>query len=256
MVVEWWFNSGYPGMEPHHPNNSCSTFPQTEDVFIEISFNSFYKCIKHTSATIKNQTNFPSVFNLSVFTDKRFLWLNLHLSKIPPGKNNRCTTNERLDFSSLRGLNVFHIVGLWMDAGNAVTSLCFPNFQNEVLAAVDAGAVDFSTVPTMLRFPRTGREASLLSWWTQCVRLASTQTLWKCVFLTGNHVIFFLGTGCYTNPCPFFPILSNYIFCQVKTNMQMRTMTSDVLAKWMKWFRNVVSKKIQANLKVKRWRSK
>lgn len=52
-----------------------------------------------------------------------------------------------------------------MDAGNAVTPLCFPNFQNEVLAladasAVDASAVDSSAVPTLLRFPRAGRETS------------------------------------------------------------------------------------------------
>lgn len=32
-----------------------------------------------------------------------------------------------------------------MDAGNAVTPLCFPNFHSEVLALVDASVVDFRT---------------------------------------------------------------------------------------------------------------
>lgn len=45
-----------------------------------------------------------------------------------------------------------------MDAGNAVTPLCFPNFQNEVLALADASAVDSRAVPTLLRFPLAGRE--------------------------------------------------------------------------------------------------
>lgn len=45
-----------------------------------------------------------------------------------------------------------------MDAGNAVTPLCSPNFQNEVLAPADASAVDSSAVPTLLRFPLAGRE--------------------------------------------------------------------------------------------------
>lgn len=54
-----------------------------------------------------------------------------------------------------------------MDAGNAVTPICFPNFQNEVLAPADASAVDSSTVLTLLRFPLTGRETpgvSTLTW--------------------------------------------------------------------------------------------
>lgn len=57
-----------------------------------------------------------------------------------------------------------------MDAGNAVTPLSFPNFQIEVLALVDASAVDSSAVPTLLRFPLAGRETlavSALSCWTQ-----------------------------------------------------------------------------------------
>lgn len=46
-----------------------------------------------------------------------------------------------------------------MDAGNAVTPLCFPNFQNEVLALADASAVNSSAVPTLLRFRFAGTEA-------------------------------------------------------------------------------------------------
>lgn len=64
-----------------------------------------------------------------------------------------------------------------MDAGNAVTPLCFPNFQNEVLALADASAVDSSAVPTLLRFPLAGRETSGVSAlsgfrWTQYFPLA------------------------------------------------------------------------------------
>lgn len=40
----WWLNSGpivvsvnvmpgYPGTEPHHPDNSCSPFPETQRMF-------------------------------------------------------------------------------------------------------------------------------------------------------------------------------------------------------------------------------
>lgn len=60
----------------------------------------------------------------------------------------RCMTQ----FYPYRNWNGFYVVGFQMDA---VTPLCFPNFQNEVLALRVTSAVDFSTVLGLLRFPFT-----------------------------------------------------------------------------------------------------